>query len=46
MMTGAGMRTFTEEFKREAVRLVESSGRTIGQVADDDLRPENCSKFG
>jgi len=28
-------RTFTEEFKREAVRLTETSGRTIGQVADD-----------
>jgi len=28
-------RTFTEEFKREAVRLTESSGRTIAQVADD-----------
>ena len=28
-------RTFTEEFKREAVRLTEASGRTIGQVADD-----------
>jgi transposase len=29
------MRTFTDEFKREAVRLVQASGRTIGQVADD-----------
>lgn len=28
-------RTFTEEFKREAVRLTESSGRTIAQVAED-----------
>ena len=28
-------RTFTEEFKREAVRLTEASGRTIAQVADD-----------
>ena len=28
-------RTFTEEFKREAVRLTETSGRTIAQVADD-----------
>ena len=28
-------RTFTEEFKREAVRLTETSGRTIGQVSDD-----------
>lgn len=28
-------RIFTEEFKQEAVRLTETSGRTIGQVADD-----------
>ena len=28
-------RTFTEDFKREAVRLTQTSGRTIGQVADD-----------
>ena len=28
-------RTFTDEFKREAVRLTESSERTIGQVAED-----------
>lgn len=28
-------RTFTEEFKQEAIRLTEASGRTIGQVADD-----------
>ncbi len=34
-MTGYGMRKFTEDFKREAVRLVQSSGRTIEQVADD-----------
>ena len=34
-MTGSGMRTFTDEFKREAVRLVRTSGRTIGQIADD-----------
>ncbi len=34
-MTGSGMRTVTDEFKREAVRLVQTSGRTIGQVADD-----------
>lgn len=34
-MTGSGMRTFTDEFKREAVRLVQTSGRTIGQIADD-----------
>lgn len=34
-MTGFGMRKFTEDFKREAVRLVQTSGRTIGQIADD-----------
>ena len=28
-------RVFTEEFKREAVRLISSSGRTLRQVADD-----------
>jgi transposase len=28
-------RTFTEEFKQKAVRLTESSGGTIGQVAGD-----------
>lgn len=28
-------RTFTEDFKREAVRLTETSGRTITRVADD-----------
>jgi transposase len=27
--------TFTEEFKREALRLTEASGRTIAQVADN-----------
>ncbi len=30
-------RTFTEEYKQEAIRLTESSGRTIGQVADDPV---------
>lgn len=34
-MTGAGTKTFTEEFKREAVRLVQTSGRTVGEVAAD-----------
>jgi len=34
-MTSTGMKTFSEEFKREAVRLVQTSGRTIGQVAGD-----------
>lgn len=28
-------RIFTDDFKKEAVRLTETSGRTIGQVADD-----------
>lgn len=28
-------KTFTEEFKREAVRLTETSGRTVVQVAQD-----------
>ncbi len=28
-------RTFTEDFKREAVRLTETSGRTMSRVADD-----------
>lgn len=28
-------RTFTEEFKREAVRLVETSGLTVNQIAGD-----------
>ena len=28
-------RAFTDEFKQEAVRLTETSGRTIAQVADN-----------
>ena len=28
-------RSFTEDFKREAVRLTRTSGRTISQVAED-----------
>ena len=28
-------RDFTDDFKREAVRLAQTSGRTIRQVADD-----------
>lgn len=27
-------RVFTEEFKREAVRLIETSGRTVAQIAE------------
>ncbi len=28
-------RVFTEGFKREAVRLIETSGRTIAQIGED-----------
>lgn len=28
-------RVFTQEFKQEAVRLIETSGRTIAQIAED-----------
>ena len=34
-MTKRARRDFTEDFRREAVRLVSTSGRTVGQVADD-----------
>jgi transposase len=34
-MTKRERRVFTEEFKREAVRLIETSGRTIAQIAED-----------
>jgi transposase len=34
-MTKRERRIFTEELKREAVRLLESSGRTIAQIAED-----------
>ncbi len=34
-MTVSGMRKFTDDFKREAVRLVQTSGQTIEQVAGD-----------
>ena len=34
-MTKRARRDFTDEFRREAVRLVSTSGRTVGQVADD-----------
>ncbi len=34
-MTKQERRVFTEEFKREAVRLLETSGRTIAQTAED-----------
>ena len=34
-MSGRERRLFTDEFKREAVRLTETSGRTVAQIADD-----------
>ena len=34
-MTKRVRRDFTDAFRREAVRLVATSGRTVGQVADD-----------
>lgn len=34
-MSTAKQRKVTEEFKREAVRLTETSGRTVAQVASD-----------
>ncbi len=34
-MTKRARRDFTDEFRREAVCLVSTSGRTVGQVADD-----------
>ena len=34
-MTKRVRRDFTEEFRREAVRLTQTSGRTINQIADD-----------
>jgi transposase len=34
-MSTPKQRKVTEEFKREAVRLIETSGRTVAQVAGD-----------
>ncbi len=34
-MTQRTRRSFTADFKREAVRLTQTSGRTISQVAED-----------
>ena len=34
-MTGPAMKKVTEEFRREAVRIALTSGRTVGQVAFD-----------
>lgn len=34
-MSGSRMKASTEEFRREAIRLVQTSGRTIGGAADD-----------
>jgi len=35
LMTKRARRDFTDDFRREAVRLVATRGRTVGQVADD-----------
>jgi len=32
---GASRRRYTDEFKREAVRLLASSGRPLGQIAEE-----------
>jgi transposase len=34
-MSTSKRRTIADDFKREAVRLTETSGRTVGQVAAD-----------
>jgi transposase len=34
-MSGNKQRRFTDEFKGEAVRLIETSGRNVQQVAND-----------
>lgn len=34
-MTGPVMKKVTEEFRREAVRIALTSGRTVGQVSAD-----------
>ena len=34
-MTATKQRNITDEFKREAVRLISTSGRTVAQVAAD-----------
>jgi transposase len=34
-MSGSKQRRFTDEFKREAVRLTETSGRSVQRVAND-----------
>ena len=34
-MTGAMNRNITDEFRQEAIRLVETSGRSVAQVAAD-----------
>ena len=41
MMTASTRRQYTEEFKREAVRLVQESVRPVAQVARDLGIPEN-----
>ena len=34
-MSNTSRRTFTDEFKREAVALCQTSGRSIREIADD-----------
>jgi transposase len=34
-MTKRVRRDFTEDFRREAVRLTQTSGRTVNQIAED-----------
>ena len=34
-MSGNKQRRFTDEFKQEAVRLIETSGRSVQQIAND-----------
>ncbi len=34
-MKRQGQKNYTDEFKQEAVRLVESSGRKVADIADD-----------
>jgi hypothetical protein len=44
-MSTPKQRKVTEEFKREAVRLIETSGRTVAQVAGGDY-PEFRARRG
>ena len=43
---GSKRRRYTNEFKREAVRLAYESGRPVGEVARElDLRPEMLRRW-